>query len=163
QPIVLCLLHGVSQDEAAAQLGWSPGSVKGRLERGKEVLRRRLSARGVTLSAALTAAVVSSVPVAVPPRLFARTLDVAAGAAVSIAAAVGGPDDAAPKPAPSQPKPPAAQLDHFGDPLPPGAVARLGTLRFNAGMWPHHIAPSPDGSKIATVGSNLSQTQYLTI
>jgi RNA polymerase sigma factor (sigma-70 family) len=52
-PLVLCYLEGLSRDEAAAQLGWSIGSVKGRLERGRHRLRRRLERRGIALSAGL--------------------------------------------------------------------------------------------------------------
>src|SRR5262249_31457032 len=34
-PVILCCLEGLSQEEAARQLGWTVGSVKGRLERGR--------------------------------------------------------------------------------------------------------------------------------
>src|SRR5262245_20683582 len=30
-PVILCCLEGLTQDEAARRLGWTPGSVKGRL------------------------------------------------------------------------------------------------------------------------------------
>src|SRR5207248_2280250 len=30
-PVILCCLEGLTQDEAARQLGWTPGSVRGRL------------------------------------------------------------------------------------------------------------------------------------
>jgi RNA polymerase sigma factor (sigma-70 family) len=58
-PVILCCLEGRSQEETAQQLGWTPGSVKGRLERGRERLQARLSRRGLTLCAALTAAELS--------------------------------------------------------------------------------------------------------
>src|SRR5438046_639289 len=37
-PLILCCLEGRSPGEAAARLGWTPGSVKGRLERGRKHL-----------------------------------------------------------------------------------------------------------------------------
>ncbi|MFO0967707.1 MAG: sigma-70 family RNA polymerase sigma factor [Gemmataceae bacterium] len=52
-PLALCYLEGRSRDAAAELLGWSEGSVKGRLERGRELLRRRLERRGVALSIGL--------------------------------------------------------------------------------------------------------------
>jgi RNA polymerase sigma factor (sigma-70 family) len=54
-PLVLCYLEGYSQQEAAGQLGWSKGALRGRLDRGRERLRRRLERRGVGLSATLGA------------------------------------------------------------------------------------------------------------
>ncbi|HEY8504540.1 MAG TPA: sigma-70 family RNA polymerase sigma factor, partial [Gemmataceae bacterium] len=53
-PLVLCHLEGRARDEAAALLGWSVGQVKGRLERGRSLLRDRLVRRGVSLSVALS-------------------------------------------------------------------------------------------------------------
>jgi RNA polymerase sigma factor (sigma-70 family) len=54
-PLILCCLGGRSLEEAARQLGWTCGSVKGRLERGRARLHDRLVRRGLTLSAALAA------------------------------------------------------------------------------------------------------------
>jgi len=54
-PLILCCLEGLTQEEAARQLGWTPGAVKGRLERGRAQLQRRLVRRGLTLSAVLAA------------------------------------------------------------------------------------------------------------
>jgi RNA polymerase sigma factor (sigma-70 family) len=48
--LVLCYLEGKTRDEAAAILRCSPGVLHGRLERGRQVLRARLSARGLSLS-----------------------------------------------------------------------------------------------------------------
>jgi RNA polymerase sigma factor (sigma-70 family) len=58
-PVLLCGLEGLSQEEAARRLGWSPGSVKGRLERGRARLHRRLARRGLVPSAVLAAAEVA--------------------------------------------------------------------------------------------------------
>src|SRR5262245_12797741 len=57
--IVLCCLEGLAQGEVARRLGWSAGSVKGRLERGRERLRQRLARRGIALSSALALLAVS--------------------------------------------------------------------------------------------------------
>lgn len=46
-PLFLCCVEGKSLEVAARQLGWSVGSVKGRLERGRQQLRRRLLLRRV--------------------------------------------------------------------------------------------------------------------
>jgi RNA polymerase sigma factor (sigma-70 family) len=58
-PVILCCLEGRSLEEAARQLGWTPASVKGRLERGRARLHDRLVRRGLTLPAALAAAELS--------------------------------------------------------------------------------------------------------
>jgi RNA polymerase sigma factor (sigma-70 family) len=55
-PIVLCCLEGRSRDEAASHLGWQLGTVKDRLEQGREQLRARLARRGVLLGTALASA-----------------------------------------------------------------------------------------------------------
>jgi RNA polymerase sigma factor (sigma-70 family) len=55
-PLVLCYLEGATRDEAARQLGWPLGTLKSRVERGRELLRARLTRRGLTLGVALSAA-----------------------------------------------------------------------------------------------------------
>src|SRR5262249_43411311 len=64
--LIACCLEGRSRDEAARQLGWSAGRVKGLLERGRELLRRRLARRGFELGAALLAAAVARPAPAIP-------------------------------------------------------------------------------------------------
>ena len=56
QPIVLCYFEGLTHDDAAAQLRWPVGTVRGRLARARDRLRDRLDRRGVSLSAGLPAA-----------------------------------------------------------------------------------------------------------
>jgi RNA polymerase sigma factor (sigma-70 family) len=46
-PLVLCDLEEQSQPEAARLLGWTLGSFRGRLMRGRERLRSRLARRGI--------------------------------------------------------------------------------------------------------------------
>ncbi len=52
-PILLCYFEGLTNSEAAAQLGWSRGTLSGRLSRARKLLRKRLSNRGITSLAAL--------------------------------------------------------------------------------------------------------------
>ena len=47
-PIVLCYLEGRTHEEAARQLKWPIGTVKGRLSRARELLQSRLTRRGMT-------------------------------------------------------------------------------------------------------------------
>jgi RNA polymerase sigma factor (sigma-70 family) len=46
-PIVICDLEGFTHEKAARQLGWPVGTVKSRLARAREILRGRLSRRGL--------------------------------------------------------------------------------------------------------------------
>jgi RNA polymerase sigma factor (sigma-70 family) len=61
-PILLCCLEGLTLEEAAGRLGWKPGAVKGRLQRGRQRLHERLVRRGLTLSAVLAAVETSRSP-----------------------------------------------------------------------------------------------------
>jgi RNA polymerase sigma factor (sigma-70 family) len=78
-PLVLCYLEERSLEEAARLLGWSRGAVKGRLERGRERLRGRLTRRGLALSAGLVAAGLTrnAASARVPALLAEATLEVA--------------------------------------------------------------------------------------
>jgi RNA polymerase sigma factor (sigma-70 family) len=102
-PLVLCYLEGRTHNEAALQLGWSAGQLRGLLDRGRERLRSRLVRRGVTLPVAGAAALLADavVSAAVPPLLAVSTLKAAAlfsmgktlagsGVSVSVAALVEG-------------------------------------------------------------------------
>jgi RNA polymerase sigma factor (sigma-70 family) len=69
-PVLLCFFEGHTHQEAAARLGWPVGTVASRLARAKDLLRDRLTRRGVVLPAAGLAAVFAAPPVsgALPVR-----------------------------------------------------------------------------------------------
>ncbi|MCE9560592.1 MAG: sigma-70 family RNA polymerase sigma factor [Planctomycetes bacterium] len=62
--LIACCLDGKSRDEVAADLGVPTGTVKIRLERGRDQLRKRLAARGVEFGAALAAVTIAGDAVA---------------------------------------------------------------------------------------------------
>jgi RNA polymerase sigma factor (sigma-70 family) len=195
-PLVLCCLEGRTRDETARLLGWTPGSVKGRLERGRALLQARLARRGLAFSAVLASGAASAprVPAALIRAAQASLIEageVSAGAAAladgvlrSLAAAqvkLGAAllltagvfaagagvahqalteplvrDDAAadgpPVAVSPRPRVPASPpTDHYGDPLPAGALARLGTVRWR--MDPGGVdclIVVPDGKTLIT-------------
>jgi RNA polymerase sigma factor (sigma-70 family) len=190
-PFVLCCLEGLSKAEAAAHLGWKEGTVSGRLAQARKLLQQRLTRRGLTLSAVLSAAALTeetasaalvgatlqaAVLVAWGQPLTAGLVSAnAVGAAHGIAKGklvvtlllvaglvTGGsllaPQASVERPADAPTKPAAPALrqeveprrDAFGDPLPPGAIARLGTVRFRHGNGVTALAYSPDGLTLAS-------------
>src|SRR5205814_4436878 len=48
-----------------------------------------------------------------------------------------------------------AGLDRFGDPLPPAAIARLGTTRFRHGFRASQALFTPDGRLVTTDGQSV--------
>jgi RNA polymerase sigma factor (sigma-70 family) len=180
-PVILCCLEGLSLDESARRLGWSTGAVKGRLERGRERLRRSLARRGLTLPGALAGvlaagtaqtkaaatlarstvqaamtgvgaspAALSLMQGALRAMFVAKLMPIAAvtvllavlGAGVvwhGITLAAHSNQEAAAAPnandaavAAADDPPATANRDLHGDPLPPGAVLRLGTVQRRA-------------------------------
>jgi RNA polymerase sigma factor (sigma-70 family) len=192
-PVVLCCLEGLSLEEAARRLGWTAGSVKGRLERGRKRLYDRLARRGLTLGTALSALEVSrgiasgaaiaraaSVRAGVSARVTALaqgvipgagmwavrtiavvllTVGVAAGAGLVLwrmpGSPPGGTQLGGAVSSPRLPAIPAAREDAEAPPdqaemLPPGALARMGTLRFCSGHTLQSVAFSPDRKTLAS-------------
>jgi hypothetical protein len=92
-PLVLCYLEGKTRDEAAELLGWTVGSVKGRLERGRQLLEKRLARRGLAFSTALLATILTQssasatlVPAALKTATVKAATQLAAGQAGTVSA-----------------------------------------------------------------------------
>jgi RNA polymerase sigma factor (sigma-70 family) len=188
-PLVLCYLQDLSYEEAAHRAGCPVGALRGRLKRGKEKLRKRLSRYGlplaapvlvlgppIQLSAALEEATLRTVrAMATGGRLPAVVAEMAGPqisfrvtllASVTLVLATMGVIFAvAANPAadlPTADQPPAnlnkasdetsKRLDLFGDPLPDGVLARLGTLRSRACIQSFGLLA--DGT-VVTLGSKL--------
>jgi RNA polymerase sigma factor (sigma-70 family) len=194
-PVLYCCFEGLSLEEAARRLGWSSGSLKGRLQRGRQRLHDRLVKRGLALSAALALLGVSRTVAAVPRTLATETaraalagaagesgavstgvLTLANGAAgrvrsalaflflvSTVALGAGTVMHSAPPPQNAEASKPAVNAgseqpgskgrDRFGDPLPDGAVARLGTVRFNHGDGLKNLFFAPDGKTVVSEGN----------
>jgi RNA polymerase sigma factor (sigma-70 family) len=90
-PVVLCYFEGQTHEEAAAQLRWPLGTVKGRLARAREQLRSRLLKRGVVGAPAglllVELAEGASAACLVPAGLMESTLKAAMAVAAGNAAA----------------------------------------------------------------------------
>jgi RNA polymerase sigma factor (sigma-70 family) len=201
-PLLLCYLEGLTNEEAARQLGWPRGTVSGRLARARELLRLRLQRRGVSLSGGLLAlllaehALAAATPATLATATARQALAFAAGPAgeggisaavltltraaltvsrVKVAVVlltvglltgaalvahrtlVAKPPPIVPEERPEpakQPRPAPtgkpAPTDRHGDPLPPQALLRLGTLRFRQEGEVSAVAYSPDGKLLAS-------------
>jgi RNA polymerase sigma factor (sigma-70 family) len=76
-PVILSYLEGKTNEEVAELLHWPVGTVKGRLSRARDLLRSRLTRRGLALSAAFLVTAHSQGRVfaeVVPSELIKRTV-----------------------------------------------------------------------------------------
>jgi RNA polymerase sigma factor (sigma-70 family) len=79
-PVILSYLEGKTNEEVADLLQWPVGTVKGRLSRARDVLRSRLTRRGLTLSAVFLLSALSQGRVfaeVVPAELVKQTVRLA--------------------------------------------------------------------------------------
>jgi RNA polymerase sigma factor (sigma-70 family) len=207
-PLICCYLEGKTHEQAARELNWPLGSLSRHLARGKELLRGRLTRRGVALSvgtigsllaeeasASLTASLVlptvsaalefaatgvTTIPAAklacgvlrsmwmskvksLVAILFAIGLLSAGAGVIARKGLAEQPIEASlevdsdqpqvehsPKPVATRPE----RFDQWGDPLPPGAIARMGTVRFRHGSPVYGVAYSRDGKAIVASSHN---------
>ena len=183
-PVLLCCVQGLSREEAAGQLGWSDGVLKGRLERGRQRLAERLAARGLAPSAA-----VFVLGATVPGSLVAQTTALAAApwsnavpATVAALTATGSrrllvatlllgsalvtgltgwaiASSANKSVAPASPPATASaepERAAVDEPLPPNSTLRFGTSRFRHGTAISSLAVSADGQfAVAASGSHI--------
>jgi hypothetical protein len=91
--VLLCYWDGRTNEEAAQQLGWASGTLKARLTRARELLRRRMVQRGVTLPVGALALLLSpsgsseaAPPFATVNATIQSAMHVARGAVASLSA-----------------------------------------------------------------------------
>jgi RNA polymerase sigma factor (sigma-70 family) len=180
EAILRCYFDGQMREQAARQLGWSLRTLERRLEQARQLLRERLTARGTTLAVllALSPAVVpealadltvraalGEAPVGVAE--LARTAlsglatlrgklvlaglllaGLAVGTALALLPRTTPPVHTAAPPAQHNAAP--APIEQ---PLPEGALARLGSTRFRHGFLVSAVAYSRDGKVLASAGN----------
>src|SRR5438067_1750060 len=81
-----------------------------------------------------------------------RLLQIVCLALGALSPARGAPPPAVSAKEPGQGK--VARVDRYGDPLPTGAVARLGTIRLRHTGFVQQVVPLPGGKSIASVADD---------
>jgi len=180
-PLVLCFLDDRTRNDAAAALGVSLSTLKRRIADGLERLNRRLLRRGVVGGGLALAALdgrglAAQVPVALAARVISAfstraaasglssslltgwkvslsVVVLASGLAVGAGLVISNDPTKPSPPKDERADAPKARSDAFGDPLPDGAVLRLGSMLFrHAELGP--FALLPDGKSVLTSGSD---------
>ncbi len=83
RPIVLCDLEGLTHEQAARLLDTPVGTIKSRIARGRELLRHRLSRRGLAFSSGMLT--VALTPEAARAELLGTVVDQTARTAMRVA------------------------------------------------------------------------------
>lgn len=190
--VVLCLLEGLSHTEAAQQLGWPLGTLKTRLNRGRERLQKRLHRRGVGLSAVTLSVVLADRATAMVPVAVLRATqqyggEMAVSAKVAALANAGsrmlgtwklallllvglsaggicfavanssfwdtGPGEPSIVSKLRTAESVAGKKDD-GDPLPAGALARMGSIRWRHAGEVQFVEFLPDGQKVVSAAKD---------
>jgi RNA polymerase sigma factor (sigma-70 family) len=181
-PLVLCCLQGWTQDEAARELGWSKGTLRRRLTRGRVLLMARLSGRGLmpasltappvpaalvdgavraalapgAASGAVSALAEAGVQALAPIKVRAGLVGLLATGVLALATAVvayqTAPQAPTSVPESQDPPQPGEPAPQWDEPLPEGAVARLGTRRGRSWAPMLALAFTPDSRTIVTTG-----------
>ena len=179
-PLVLCFLDGRTRNDAASALGVSLSTLKRRVADGLERLNQRLLRRGIVggglaLAALDGRALATQMPPALTTRVVAAfgtrpmttslaplltgwkaalaVVVLACGFVAGAGLVVSDDPMKPPQPKEERTEAPKARSDAFGDPLPEGAVLRLGSVLFrHAGV--RDFVLLPDGKSVLTSGSD---------
>jgi RNA polymerase sigma factor (sigma-70 family) len=76
-PVVLCYLEGLTHEQAAQRLRWPVGTIRSRLARARDRLRRRLTRRGLATDGAALSGLMIGDPVSL--RLIESTIEASLG------------------------------------------------------------------------------------
>jgi RNA polymerase sigma factor (sigma-70 family) len=145
----------VALAEQAGGAAVPAGLLRAALDGGLRYADRPLPGNGVSVRAAALAesvagaATVARLPLALAALAFAALF----GAAAAFAPGQVPATPAAVAPAVPAQQPPAA-ADQHGDPLPPGALARLGSVRWRHGAPAHFVTILADGKTVVSASSD---------
>lgn len=177
-PLVLCYLEGLTQDEAARACGTCVRTLRRRLNRGREALRRRLERRGVAPAAGFAALIVvsdaiaagaptiptsDSIPSSLAPWLseelamrtsswwLRATLAASLGVVAVTAFAAAWIERKSPV-APAETTNAAPAVEAPPADLPKGAIARLGSASFRHPGEVSRLAFAKDDRELSAIG-----------